>query len=76
MDSRDGMSGFGTFRIQPCEATIRSNDSGYAVISNDRVNNMPREEGKIKAYVDFKDFQRNYIEYLKRGGGVLKAHGE
>lgn len=44
------------------DATIRSNDSSYPTASI--VSNEPQK--KVKAYVDFTDFNRNYAEYMAK----------
>ena len=50
--------------LQSGDATICSNDSAYGTPS--LVNSPAKQEGKIKAYVDFKAFDKNYSEYVKK----------
>lgn len=66
MDKNNKPSRYG--RLHETEATIRSIDSAYAT-GNGKVDNPKQpHEGKIKAYVDFTEFNKNYAEYLKKKG--------
>lgn len=66
MDKNIGTSGYGTLPLQAPDATICSNDSIY---TNSLTNNPQKpHEGKVKAYVDFTEFNKNYEEYLKKKG--------
>lgn len=53
----------GTPKQQAVDATICSMDS-----NSEAQGSLPKPEGKIKAYVDFSNFNRNYEEYLKQAG--------
>ena len=59
----------GIMPIGATDATICSDDSAYAA-QNSIVDDSPKTEGpaKVKAYVDFTDFNRNYEDYLKKKG--------
>lgn len=50
---------------QAVDATICSVDSSTDG-QGSMVNTRPKPDGKIKPYVDFTDFNKNYEEYLKR----------
>lgn len=66
MDVRVGTSDYGTLPMQPPDATICSDDSAYAMVNNSLINNG--ENQKIKAYVDFTEFNKNYEQYLEKNG--------
>lgn len=64
MDKNNKPSSYGG--LQEAEATIRSIDSAYAT-GNEKVDDPKKpHEVKIKAYVDFTEFNKNYAEYLKK----------
>lgn len=66
MDKNIKASRYG--RLQEPDLTIRSIDSAYAT-GNGRPDNPKKpHEGKIKAYVDFTEFNKNYAEYLEKKG--------
>lgn len=46
------------------DATVRS-DASSSYSQTSLMNSAPKE-GKVKAYVDFTEFNRNYEEYLKQ----------
>lgn len=50
---------------QAAEATICSIDSNSDG-QGSMVNTSHKPEGKVKAYVDFSDFNKNYEDYLKQ----------
>lgn len=60
-------SGYSTLSMQALEATICSTDSSY-VMGNNAGNIVLKQEGKIKAYVDFTEFNKNYSEYMEKHG--------
>lgn len=60
-------TGYGTMPMQGVDATICSNDSSN-VNENSLVTNSAKKTGKIKAYVDFTEFNKNYEEYLEKNG--------
>lgn len=60
-----GTSDYGTLPNQPTDTTICSNDSTYAVNNNSMSSNDLKPGVKIKAYVDFTEFNKNYEEYIK-----------
>lgn len=53
--------------MQAPDATICSNNSAYAM-GNSLGNIAKQEPNKIKAYVDFTEFNKNYQEYLDEHG--------
>lgn len=60
-----GTFDYGTLPIQQTDTTICSNDSNYAINNSRMPSNDPKTNGKIKAYVDFSEFNKNYEEYLR-----------
>lgn len=64
----DNDPGYDTFSNQVTDQTICSEDSNYASLNNSSNSRAPEQETKIKAYVDFTEFNKNYEEYLKRKG--------
>lgn len=50
------------------DATICSNDSAFGTAS--LVNSQAKQDGKVKAYVDFTIFNRNYENFKRTGGSV------
>lgn len=52
---------------QAADATICSVDSSTDG-QGSMINTRPKQGGKIKAYVDFSDFNKNYEEYLRKNG--------
>lgn len=62
-------SGYGSFPMDwNADATMRSNDSAYNTGNSPSANSTTKQDGKIKAYVDFTEFNRNYEAYLQRNG--------
>jgi len=67
MEKIIGTSGYGTLPMQVADATICSTESNYAINSG-ACNTAPKHDNKIKAYVDFTEFNKNYEEYLRKNG--------
>lgn len=60
-----GTSDYGTLPVQQADTTICSNDSTYAISNNSMSSSDMRTDGKMKAYVDFTEFNKNYDQYLR-----------
>lgn len=52
--------------MQVADATVRSNDSSSHTTANNMTAGVPKQDDKIKAYVDFTEFNKNYEDYLKK----------
>lgn len=58
---------------QAVDATICSNDSGSYASQASLPNTSIKQSNKVRAYVDFSDFNKNYEEYLRRKGASQAA---
>lgn len=65
VQQQTGTSGIGTLSMHGPDATVRSTDSVANSIHSMEYCDTPKQEGPIKAYVDFTEFDRNYEEYMK-----------
>lgn len=65
MDMKVESSDHSTPTTDMADATICSTDSAYIDASPVK-QTSPKQEGKIKAYVDFTEFNKNYLEYKSK----------
>lgn len=75
-DKNDDKAGTNLVPVQQAvDATICSVDSSTDG-QGSMVNTKPKQGAKIKAYVDFSDFNKNYEEYLRKNVQKWNRGGE